>query len=122
MFFLLYIGIGLIAIVVGTLLSLNVDRMFSVNMTALEVNRTRIMLWLMTFNLAFTFPMSIWGSIMTAYERFVFQRLVSIVRSVLNPVVMILLLVVGYKAVAMVVVTTLFNIITLIINFLLLQI
>lgn len=117
MFFLLYIGIGLIAIVVGTLLSLNVDRMFSVNMTALEVNRTRIMLWLMTFNLAFTFPMSIWGSIMTAYERFVFQRLVSIVRSVLNPVVMILLLVVGYKAVAMVVVTTLFNIITLIINF-----
>ena len=55
--------------------------------------------------------------IMTAYERFVFQRLVSIVRSVLNPVVMILLLVVGYKAVAMVVVTTLFNIITLIINF-----
>lgn len=108
MFFLLYIGIGLIAIVVGTLLSLNVDRMFSVNMTALEVNRTRIMLWLMTFNLAFTFPMSIWGSIMTAYERFVFQRLVSIVRSVLNPVVMILLLVVGYKAVAMVVVTTLF--------------
>ena len=86
--------------------------MFSVNMTALEVNRTRIMLWLMTFNLAFTFPMSIWGSIMTAYERFVFQRLVSIVRSVLNPVVMILLLVVGYKAVAMVVVTTLFNIIT----------
>lgn len=61
--------------------------------------------------------MSIWGSIMTAYERFVFQRLVSIVRSVLNPVVMILLLVVGYKAVAMVVVTTLFNIITLIINF-----
>lgn len=91
--------------------------MFSVNMTALEVNRTRIMLWLMTFNLAFTFPMSIWGSIMTAYERFVFQRLVSIVRCVLNPVVMILLLVVGYKAVAMVVVTTLFNIITLIINF-----
>lgn len=117
MFFLLYIGIGLIAILVGTLLSLNVDRLFSMNMTVLEVNRTRIMLWLMTFNLAFTFPMSIWGSIMTAYERFVFQRLVSIVRSVLNPVVMILLLVVGYKAVAMVVITTLFNIVTLIVNF-----
>lgn len=116
MFFVLYIGIGVIAMVVGSVLSLNVENLFSRSMTTTEVERTRIMLWLMTFNLAFTFPMSIWGSIMTAYERFVFQRIVSIVRSVLNPVVMVLLLVVGYKAVAMVVVTTIFNVVTLLIN------
>ncbi len=116
MFFILYIGIGIIAMIAGCLLSLNVENMFSRAMTENEVHRTRIMLWLMTFNLAFTFPMSIWGSIMSAYERFVFQRLVSIVRSVLNPVIMILLLVVGYKAVAMVVVTTIFNVATLLVN------
>ncbi|WP_302214586.1 oligosaccharide flippase family protein [uncultured Prevotella sp.] len=116
MFFILYIGIGVIAMIAGSMLSLNVENMFSRAMTDTEVSRTRIMLWLMTFNLAFTFPMSIWGSIMSAYERFVFQRIVSIVRSVLNPVVMILLLVVGYKAVAMVVVTTLFNVATLLVN------
>lgn len=116
MFFILYIGIGAIAMIAGSVLSLNVENMFSRSMTDTEVSRTRIMLWLMTFNLAFTFPMSIWGSIMSAYERFVFQRIVSIVRSVLNPVVMILLLVVGYKAVAMVVVTTLFNVATLLVN------
>ncbi|WP_297900720.1 oligosaccharide flippase family protein [uncultured Parabacteroides sp.] len=116
MFFSLYVAIGLVAVVAGASLALNADRIFSVSMTALEVHRTRLMLWLMTFNLAFTFPMSIWGSIMTAYERFVFQRLVSIVRGVLNPVVMVLLLVVGYKAVAMVVVTTLFNVVTLLVN------
>lgn len=116
MFFILYIGIGVIAMIAGSVLSLNVENMFSRTMTETEVHRTRIMLWLMTFNLAFTFPMSIWGSIMSAYERFVFQRIVSIIRSVLNPVVMILLLVVGYKAVAMVVVTTVFNVATLLIN------
>lgn len=116
MFFILYIGIGVIAMIAGSVLSLNVENMFSRAMTESEVHRTRIMLWLMTFNLAFTFPMSIWGSIMSAYERFVFQRIVSIIRSVLNPVVMILLLVVGYKAVAMVVVTTIFNVATLLIN------
>ena len=116
MFFILYIGIGVIAMIAGSLLSLNVENLFSRSMTEMEVERTRIMLWLMTFNLAFTFPMSIWGSIMTAYERFVFQRIVSIVRSVLNPIVMVLLLVVGYKAVAMVVVTTIFNVLTLLIN------
>lgn len=116
MFFILYIGIGVIAMIAGSVLSLNVENMFSRAMTDTEVSRTRIMLWLMTFNLAFTFPMSIWGSIMSAYERFVFQRIVSIIRSVLNPVVMILLLVVGYKAIAMVVVTTIFNVATLLIN------
>lgn len=116
MFFILYIGIGAIAMIAGSVLSLNVENMFSQAMTESEVHRTRIMLWLMTFNLAFTFPMSIWGSIMSAYERFVFQRIVSIIRSVLNPVVMILLLVIGYKAIAMVVVTTIFNVATLLIN------
>ena len=116
MFFILYIGIGIIAMIAGSVLSLNVENMFSRAMTESEVHRTRIMLWLMTFNLAFTFPMSIWGSIMSAYERFVSQRIVSIIRSVLNPVVMILLLVVGYKAIAMVVVTTIFNVATLLVN------
>ena len=116
MFLLLYMGIGLIAFLIGIFLSLNVQSIFSSNMTPEEVYRTQIMLWLMTFNLAFTFPMSLWGSIMTAYERFVFQRIVSIIRGVLNPIVMVALLVVGYKAVAMVVITTFFNVVTLLIN------
>ena len=116
MFFLLYIVIGIVAMIIGGCLALNVEKIFTKAMTATEINRTRIMLWIMTFNLAFSFPMSIWGSIMTAYERFVFQRIVSIVRSILNPIVMILLLAVGYKAIAMVAVTTIFNVITLLIN------
>ena len=116
MFFILYIGIGVIAMIIGSALSLNVEHLFFRSMTETEVERTKIMLWMMTFNLTFTFPMSIWGSIMTAYERFVFQRFVSIIRSILNPVVMVFLLVIGYKAVAMVVVTTVFNVVTLLIN------
>ncbi len=117
MFLLLYSGIGLIAVCVGALLTLNIKNIFGANMTVAEIDKTRIMLWLMTFNLAITFPMSIWGSIMTAYERFVFQRVVSIVRGVLNPIVMITLLIVGYKAIAMVIVTTAFNVVTLFVNY-----
>ena len=116
MFLLLYLFIGLVALLIGIWLSLNVQTFFSSSMTAEEVHRVQTMLWLMTFNLAFTFPMSLWGSIMSAYERFVFQRIISIIRGVLNPIVMIALLVVGYKAVAMVVITTIFNVLTLLIN------
>lgn len=116
MFFLLYLGISLIAFVLALILAFNTDAIFAANMTATEIERMRIILILMAFNLAFTFPMSIWGSIITAYENFVFQKLVNIARTILNPAVMIVLLLMGYKAIALVVVTTCFNVATLIIN------
>lgn len=117
MFIMLYVVIGIVAFICGALLSINADRLFSEKMTPTEVERTKIMLWLMSFNLAVTFPMSIWGAIMSAYERFIFQRVVSIIRSVLNPLVMVILLFYGYRAIAMVVVTTVFNFATLFINY-----
>lgn len=116
MFFLLYTGIGVVVIGLGWVLWANSDHLFSVHMTPEEGKRIRMLLMLMTFNLAFTFPMSVWGSILTAYERFVFSRVVSMIRNVLNPLVMVVLLSLGYKAVAMVVVATLFNITTQCVN------
>ena len=117
MFFLLYLVIGIIAFGIGLGLYFNVDTLFGNTMTAIELGRARIMMLLLVANLAFTFPMSIWGSIIQAYEDFVFQKSLNIIRIILNTVVMICLLHFGYKAVAMVVVQTIFNILTLVINF-----
>lgn len=117
MFFILYIIIGIIALLAGSVLYFNVDTMFGDTMTSLELDKARIMMLLLIFNLAFTFPMSIFGSIITAYERFIFPRIVNIVRIILNTIVMICLLNMGYKAIAMVVVQTIFNILTLILNY-----
>lgn len=117
MFFILYIIIGVIALVAGSALYFNVDAMFGKTMTVLELEKARIMMLLLIFNLAFTFPMSIFGSIINAYERFVFPRVVNIIRIVLNTLVMICLLKMGYKAIAMVVVQTIFNVLTLISNY-----
>lgn len=117
MFLILYIIIGLIAIVVGMALYLNIDALFGQTMTVVELDRAKIMVLILVFNLAFTFPMSIFGSILTAYEEFIFPRIVNILRIVLNTVVMITLLHYGYKAIAMVVVQTLFNVFTLILNY-----
>ena len=117
MFFLLYLVIGIIAFGIGLGLYFNVDTLFGNTMTTVELGRARIMMLLLVANLAFTFPMSIWGSIIQAYEDFVFQKSLNIIRIILNTVVMICLLHFGYKAVAMVVVQTIFNILTLVINF-----
>lgn len=117
MFLILYIGIGLIALIAGLGLYFNVDNLFGDTMTAVELDHARIMMIILVFNLAFTFPMSIFGSIITAYERFVFPKVINIVRVILNTVVMIVLLNMGYKAIAMVIVHTVFNVLTLIINY-----
>lgn len=117
MFFLLYLVIGIIAFGIGLGLYFNVDTLFGNTMTAVELGRARIMMLLLVANLAFTFPMSIWGSIIQAYEDFVFQKSLNIIRIILNTAVMICLLHFGYKAVAMVVVQTIFNVLTLAVNF-----
>lgn len=117
MFFLLYCGIGLIALLAGGALYWNAENIFDAAMTANELSRTKVILALMVLNLAISFPFSLFGSIITAYEQFVFQKVIAIIRIILNTGTMIVLLKLGYKAIAMVVVTTIFNILTLVFNF-----
>lgn len=117
MFLVLYIVIGVVAFIAGLGLYFNVDTLFGATMTLEELDKARIMMLFLIFNLAVTFPMSIFGSITTAYEHFVFPKVVNIIRILLNTAIMICLLQMGYKAVAMVVLQTLFNLLTLVINY-----
>lgn len=116
MFLIVYSFIGLIAIGGGLALYFNIDALFDRTMTASDLSQARTMMLLLTFNLAFTFPLSIFGSIITAYENFTFQRIVNIFRIILSTGVLIFVLAIGYKAVALVVVQTIFNLLTLVIN------
>ncbi len=118
MFLILYLAVGLIAFIAGMGLYFNVNNLFGDTMTAVELDHARIMMLILVFNLAFTFPMSIFGSIITAYERFVFPKVINIARTILNTVIMIVLLSIGYKAIAMVALLTFFNVLTLVINYL----
>lgn len=116
MFLVVYSIIGLLALCGGLCLYFNVDALFDRTMTASDLSQARIMMLLLTFNLAFTFPLSIFGSIITAYEDFVFQKVVQIIRILLCTATLVCLLYMGYKAVAMIVVQTVFNIVALLIN------
>lgn len=116
MFLIVYSIIGLMAFGGGLALYYNVDALFDRTMTESDLSQARTMMLLLTFNLAFTFPLSIFGSIITAYENFIFQRVVNILRIILSTGVLILVLAIGFKAVALVVVQTVFNLLTLLIN------
>lgn len=116
MFVIVYSIIGFIALLGGLGLYFNVDSLFDRTMTESDLYQARVMMILLSVNLAFTFPLSIFGSIISAYENFVFQRLLNIARIILSTIVMIVLLAIGFKAIALVIVHTAFNLATLLIN------
>lgn len=118
MFLILYSIIGILSFFVGLGLYYNVDLIFENGMTLAEIDKAKIMILIMIFNLAITFPLSIFGSIINAYEDFVFQKIISIARIILNTMAMVIILQIGYKAIGMVIVTTVFNVLTLVINYL----
>lgn len=116
MFLTSYAALGLMITIGGVALYCNVDAMFSRSMTPEDVSQARVMMALMVFNLVVTFPFSVFGSIITAYERFIFQRTLGIARILLSTAVLVAVLAMGYKAIAMVIVQTVFSIATLLIN------
>ena len=117
MFLVVYTIIGAVSLFAGLGLYFNVESIFGDAMSAVELDKARIMMLLLTFNMAITFPFSVYSSIITAYEEFVFQKGLNIARTILNTAVMICLLTMGYKAIAMVIVQTIFNLLTLLINY-----
>jgi len=117
MFLLIYTLIGVLALLTGLMLYVNVDKLFDNTMSLDDLNQARVMMIFLIINLAVTFPFSIFGSIIIAYEDFVFQKVIQIARILLCTATLVLILNLGYKAVAMVVTQTIFNIATLLINY-----
>lgn len=116
MFLAVYTVIGLIAMALGFILYNNIDWLFEKKMSVQDLNQARKMVALLILNLTLTFPLSIFGSIISAYQDFIFQKLLTIGRLIFSTLVIIGLLLLGYKAVAMVVIQTVFNLGVLFIN------
>ena len=116
MFFVIYCIIGIVASIVGLVLYFNVNNLFGKSMTTSELSEAKVMMLILTFNLAITFPFSIFGNILTAYEEFIINKIIKIIQIILQPLIMIPLLLLGYKAIAMVIVLTCVNIFCLLIN------
>ena len=118
MFKVIFSIIGIITALLGVILFLNVNNLFGKTMTATELEEAKIMMLILSFNLFISFQFSIYSSIISAYEKFTFQKIMSILNTLLKPLLMIPLLIMGYKAIAMTMVLTVVNMIVLTSNYL----
>ena len=112
MFMTIFMVIGVLSLFVGGVLVANVHNIFAAKLTAQEIETARVLMALLVVNIAVSFPCSVFTSYITARERFFFQRMISMLRTVLNPIVMLPLLLAGFGSVSLVLVTLVLSVVT----------
>ena len=112
MFMVIFLVISAMSLLVGGVLVANVQNIFGAKLTAHEIETARVLMALLVVNIAVSFPCSVFSSYITANERFLFQRIINMIRTVLNPIVMLPLLLMGLGSVALVVVTLVLSVVT----------
>lgn len=116
MFLILFMAMSAAAFFCGMTLVQFPRQILGGNLTAPELNTAQTLMLILVVNIALTFPSGLLDSIVSAHEKFLFQRVVSLVGVVCNPLLALPLLLMGFGSVAVVSVTTLITMMKLAVN------
>jgi len=116
LFLIVFSVLSCIAVLAGLVLVKETHAIFRKSLTPQEIEITQLLMKVLVFNLALSFPASIFQNFITAKEQFVWQRGLNLLTILFNPFLSIILLFMGYKAVALVVATTIVSLFSFTIN------
>ena len=105
LFLIIFVFIGLLAFMCGLFLTQHLDAIFNHGLAVQEYKKAKVLVTLLTINLSISFPMSVFNIIINAHEKFAFVQLVGLMKVIVNPILAIPLLLLGYGSVALVVIT-----------------
>lgn len=112
LFLIIFLVIGSIALVCGIFLSFNLNLVFDKGLRDSEYQIARVLMLLLTASLAGSFPMSVFSNIISANERYIFLKLLGMIKTVVSPFITIPLLLMGYRSIAIVTVSVIISLIT----------
>ena len=115
-YFVCFTLFSVVATLAGFIISNNAKIVLGPKLSANELQLAKKLLQILTINLAISFPGSVFSSIVSANECFIFQRFVELIKTILNPGIGILALILGYQSIGLVIGTTLINIVAIILN------
>ncbi len=116
MFLIMFLVISFICIMCGIAMIVNISDIFGTGLTSSEYDTAKILMAFMIFNLALTFPNSVFNCIIISQEKFIFQKTVILLQYLLNPFLTLPLLIMGYGSVGMVFITTLLTVCVFVTN------
>ena len=102
LFILVFSALGVVALFCGLLLSQEIELVFNYKMVSDEINIAKNLLIISTFNLAFSFPSTVFSTIVLAQERFVFIKILTIVQTIAVPLATLPFLLLGYGSISVV--------------------
>ena len=112
-FILLYSLLAILVLIGGIIISQNIEPIFHQGLTSSEQSKMRILVLIMTFNTALSFPISVFSSIITAYERYVYRKIIDMFATLGAPIANLIALYLGYASVGMSVAATVIQFIML---------
>jgi len=80
MFMVIFSVIGVIAVLAGLVLVANTENIFGEKLLPHEMQTAKILMTIMVFNIALSFPASVFNSYITANEKYVFQKLIQMIK------------------------------------------
>lgn len=99
-----------LALIVGIILTANSDKILGAKLSADELELAKILMAILVVNMVLTFPSSVFTSIITAKEDFVFLRILELAKNIMNPFLTIGLLLIGCGSIGVVAVTTILTV------------
>ena len=112
LFFIVFAIIAAIFLAVGLFFSFNLKFVFDTGLTSDEYRRAQIMMIMLTVSTALSFTLTVFGCYISANQKFIYQRSMALLFSVLNIVANLVVLFAGYGSVGIVFVTLLSNILS----------
>lgn len=112
LFLIIYSIIGIITLIVGTIIYFNLSNIFGNSLTPEELSKANIMMIIFLIGTAISFPLSVFDSYVLANEKFIFLKVVNLVKILMNPILIIFMLLLGYKSISLVVAYTVLNLMT----------
>ncbi|MGN0990325.1 MAG: oligosaccharide flippase family protein [Candidatus Ventricola sp.] len=101
LFTLIYGFLSLLICAVGAVLVVKADAFFAKGLSYNELEKLKCLMVIMIAHMAISIPISMYSSIVSAYERFIFANIWSLFGTVLGPVLNLIILFAGYASVGM---------------------
>lgn len=116
MFMIIFGIMAVLSLVCGGFMTLHAELLFDEGLTMQEMSKAKVLMAILVLSMAMTFPNTVFTCYVAAYENFVFQKLLNVAQSILNPCLVIPLLLMGHDSVAVVLVTAGLTAVTFAVN------
>lgn len=116
LFIAMYSALALLVLLGGWIISCNVEPVFHRGLTETEIEKIAILVRIMAFNTAISFPISVFGSIVVAHEKYIYRQVVNILSTIAAPCCNLIALYFGFGSIGLSIVTTIIQFMMLPLN------